>query len=150
MSRWPHRVHAAKRLDKTQTKMIGSFLGMKLQPGDDPAAFGMRRNRAVAKIASQRRKWSSHWRKQVTNRNAHLNRPRNHDSWASQTLHYHGKRWLQEQRRTHCVGQRGSMLAGRTCTRAMPGIVHRRHGTTVLMLQRKFRPFSKHNSLISF
>ena len=126
MSRWPYQVHAAERLDKTQTKMIGSLLGMKFQPGDDPAAFAMRRNRAAAKVAAQRGKWSSLWRNQVTNWSAHLNRPRNHNSWASQTLHYQGKHWLQEQRATHSVGQWGSMLAGRTCTRAMPGIVHRR------------------------
>jgi len=126
MSRWPYQVQAAKQVDKTQTKMIGSLLGMKVQPGDDPATFAMRRNRAAKNIAAQRGKWSSIWRKQVANWSSHLNRPRNHRSWASQTLHYHGKHWLQEQRVTHSVGQWGSMFAGRTCTRAMPGIVHRR------------------------
>ena len=106
--------------------MIGSLLGMKFQPGDDPATFALRRNRAAAKIATQSGRWSSIWRKQVANWNAHLQRPRNHRSWAYHTLHYHGKQWLQEQRITHAVGQRVSMLAGRTGTRAMPGIVHRR------------------------
>ena len=126
MSRWPCQVHAANRLDKTQTKMIGSLLGMKFQPGDDPATFALRRNHAAAKIATQSGRWSSIWRKQVTNWNAHFQRPRNHRSSAYHTLHYHGKHWLQEQRVTHSVGQCGSMFAGRTCIRAMLGIVHRR------------------------
>ena len=73
MSRWPYQVHAAKRLDRTQTKMIGSLLGLRFQPSDDPVTFAARRSRTAARIATQRGKWSTLWRKQVTTWNAHLN-----------------------------------------------------------------------------
>ena len=66
------------------------------------------------------------WRKRVIDWDAHLNRERNYESWASKTLHFHGKQWLEEQRAHHSVGQWGSLLFGRTGTRAMPGIVHKR------------------------
>jgi len=126
MSRWPYQTNAAKRLDRTQTKMIRTLMRHQFEPGDDPATFAARRNRMAASVARRCGQWSQVWRKRVLDWSAHLNRERNHTSWAAKTLHYHGKHWLQEQRRIHATGASGSILAGRTCTRAGRGIVHRR------------------------
>ena len=126
MSRWPYQVHSAKRIDRTQTKMIAILMNLRPQPGDDPEMFVRRRNRAAASEARNRGRWSETWRKRVIEWNGHLGRELNQKSWAYKTLHYHGKAWLQEQRRIHAVGQNGSLIAGRTGTRAEPGIVHRR------------------------
>ena len=126
MSRWPYQTNAANRIDKTQTKMISILLGLRVQPEEDPAAFIRRRGREARRVANQSGSWSSVWRRQVTNWSEHLNRGRNAKSWAAQTLHYHGKQWLMDQRQIHSVGQWGSLLAGRTCTRVAPGIVHKR------------------------
>jgi len=126
MPRWSYQTQAAKQLDRTQTKMIGILLGMRFQSGDDPASFARRRRHAAAKIATEIGRWSGAWRKSVVNWNAHLHRSINHKSWAYKTLQYHGKHWLREQRRIHAVGQWGSVLAGRTRTGAMPGMVHKR------------------------
>jgi len=76
MPRWPYQTLAAKQLDRTQTKMIGILLGMRCQPGDDPASFARRRRHAAAKIATESGRWS--WRKSVVNWNAHLLRSINH------------------------------------------------------------------------
>ena len=62
----------------------------------------------------------------VTQWDAHLKRDRNDGSWAAKMLKYHDADWLQEQRRTHAVGEWSSLTAGRTRTRAQAGIVHRR------------------------
>ena len=52
-------MNAAKRLDKTQVKMIASLLGIRFQPGDDPASFVRRRSRTATRIAVQRGMWSN-------------------------------------------------------------------------------------------
>ena len=117
---------AAKRIDKTQNKMIGVLLGLRCKPGEDFATFALRRNREASRVAATCGRWSEVWRKRVINWNSHLGRARNSKSWAAKTLHYHEKTWLQQQRLLHLVGQWGSLLAGRTGTRAMPGIVHKR------------------------
>ena len=93
---------------------------------DDPASFARRRNREVSQIVGQSGKWSAVWKKRVLAWNAHLQRDRNKHSWAARILHYHGKDWLQEQRRMNSIGQWWSILAGRTGTRAQAGIVHKR------------------------
>ena len=98
----------------------------KFQNGEDPAAFVMRRNRAAAGVARRRGLWSDVWKKRVIAWNAHLGRELNKNSWAAKTLHFHGKEWLQQRRRMFAVGSQGSLLAGRTETRAGRGIVHRR------------------------
>ena len=126
MSRWPFQVHSAKRIDRTQTKMIRILMNLKLQPGEDPEAFVHRRNHAAAYEARQQGRWSNLWRKRVINWNEHCRRVQNQNSWASKALQYHGKSWLQEQRRLHAVGEFSSLTPGRTCTRSFPGIVHKR------------------------
>ena len=126
MSRWPFQVHAAKRIDRTQTKMIRTLMREKVQAGDDPAAFVLRRNRAAAGVARRRGLWSAVWKRRVIEWNDHLGRERNRNSWAAKTLIFHGSEWLQERRRMHATGSSSSLLAGRTCTRATRGIVHRR------------------------
>ena len=126
MSRWPYQLHAAKRIDRTQTKMIRALMREQFQPGDDFASFAARRNRVAAGVARRRGQWSSVWRKRVVDWDAHLQRERNQNSWAAKALKYHGKVWLQEQRRIHAVGEHSSVHAGRTRTRASRGIVHRR------------------------
>ena len=126
MSRWPYQKQAAKRLNSTQNRMVGIALNLKMQHGEDVASFVRRRNRISAQHSKAMGTWSGVWRKRVTDWNDHLNRDRNASSWAAKTLHYHGKHWLQEQRILHAIGEWGSMLAGRTCTRAFPGIVHKR------------------------
>ena len=114
---WPQR---------TQTKMTRILMGLRCQSGQDPASFVVGRNRIASRTATDCGCWSDTWRKRVTDWNAHLHREPNQNSWAAKTLHYQGKLWLQEQRRLHAVGQNGSLIAGRTGTRAEPGIVHRR------------------------
>jgi hypothetical protein len=126
MSRWPYQVQSAKRIDRTQTKMIRILMNLKMKQDEDPETFVRRRNRAAAHEARRRGCWSTLWRKRVTNWNEHLGRERNQNSWAAKTLHFHGKTWLQEQRRLHAVGQHSSLSAGRTGTRSFPGIVHKR------------------------
>ena len=126
MSRWPFQIHAAKRIDRTQTKMIRTLMREKFQSGEDPAAFVIRRNRAAASVARRRGLWSAVWKKRVIDWNDHLGRELNKDSWAAKTLMYHGKEWLQERRRMFSTGSSSSLLAGRTCTRASRGVVHRR------------------------
>ena len=118
MSRWPFQVHAAKRIDRTQTKMIRTLLRERVRPGDDPASFVIRRNRLACNVAEESGWWSGVWRKRVIDWHAHLNREANRDSWAAKTLNFHGKEWLQDRRMMHAVGSHGSVLAGRTCTRA--------------------------------
>ena len=125
MSRWPYQRCAARRLDRTQTKMVRILMVCKYEPFDDPASYAKRCNRLASSVASQHGRWSSIWRQRVVNWNSHLDRARNHRSWAAKTLLWHGREWLQEQRIANC-GQWGSMLAGRTDTRAAPGIVHKR------------------------
>ena len=126
MSRWPFQVHAAKRIDRTQTKMIRTLIGQRPRPDEDPAGFMIRCNRVAADTARNRGCWSNLWRKRVIDWSSHLHRDQNQSSWASKTLHFHGKAWLQEQRRLHAVGERTSLTAGRPCTRSFPGIVHKR------------------------
>ena len=126
MSRWPFQVHAAKRIDRTQSKMIRILMRERFQPGDDPATFVLRRNRAAAGVARRRGLWSSVWRKRVIDWNDHLGRELNKNSWAAKTLTFHGKEWLQEMRRIHSSGASSSLVAGRTGTRANRGIVRRR------------------------
>ena len=126
MSRWPFQVHTAKRVDRTQTKMIKILMNLQPHPGEDAESFVRRRNRAASGHAQQQGRWSNIWRKRVLDWSDHLERPRNHSSWASKTFLYRGKDWLQQQRRVHAVGEHSSLLAGRTRTRAFPGIVHKR------------------------
>ena len=126
MSRWPFQVQAAKRIDRTQTKMIRTLMRDKFEQGDDPASFVIRRNRAAASVARRRGLWSDLWKKRVIDWNAHLGRELNQSSWAAKTLNFHGKEWLQERRRMFAAGSHSSLLAGRTDTRAGRGIVHRR------------------------
>jgi len=126
MSRWPYQIHAAKRIDRTQTKMIRVLTRSKMQAGEDPATFVQRCNRSASAKAREQGFWSSVWRKRVIDWNDHLRREANRNSWASKILVYHDAEWLQEQRRIHAVGQQGSVTAGRTRTRAQKGIVHRR------------------------
>jgi hypothetical protein len=126
MSRWPYQVNAANRINRTQNKLISMLLGLRFRPGEDFAAFALRRNREASRVAATCDRWSEVWRKRVINWNSHLGRDRNGRSWAVKTLHYHGKTWLQHQRFLHSVGQWCSLFPGRTGTRAMPGIVHKR------------------------
>lgn len=109
-----------------QTKIIRILMNLKLQPGEDPEAFVRRRNHAAACEARQQGLWSDLWRRRVIDWSEHCGRARNQNSWASKALQYHGKAWLQEQRRLHVVGEFSSLTAGRTCTRSFPGIVHKR------------------------
>ena len=124
--RWPYQIHAAKRIDRTQTKMIGIIMNLKPCPGDDVESFARRRNRAASGVARSCGRWSEIWRKRVVNCNEHLGRTRNQQSWAHKTLHYRDNAWLQEQRRIHAVGEYSSLTSGRTCTSAGQGIVHKR------------------------
>ena len=126
MPRWPYQTCSASRLDRTQTKMIGILLGLRRQAFEDTGDFLKRRNRAAAGVARQQGRYSAVWRKRVIDWHSHLGREVNHSSWAAKTLHYKGKAWLQEQRRIHAVGQHSSLIAGRTCTRAAQGVLHRR------------------------
>jgi len=126
MSRWPYQVHTAKRIDRTQTKMMRILIGSRMREGEDPAEFAHRSNRLASAAASQHGNWSRIWGKKVLDWNAHLQRERNQRSWAAKILHYHDADWLQNQRAIHAVGQYSSLTAGRTCTRAQRGIVHRR------------------------
>ena len=126
MSRWPYQMQAARRIDRTQTKMIGILMGLRFQPGDDPTSFAQRRNRAAGRVARNQGKWSAVWRNRVINWSSHLQRDINANSWAAKTLNYHGKDWLQQQRIIHATNQYSSIFAGRTGTRAAPGIVHKR------------------------
>ena len=126
MSRWPYQVHTTKRIDRTQTKMVRILIGTRVQAGEEPEDFLLRRNRLASVTARRHGNWSRIWAKQVTDWNNHLHRDRNKHSWAAKTLHYHDAAWLQDQRRIHAAGEHSSLLAGRTCTRAFPGIVHKR------------------------
>ena len=89
MSRWPYQVHSAKRIDRTQTKMIGILMNFRMQTGEDPAAFVRRRNRAAAQVANNPGRWSAIWRKRVVDWSEHLERERNQHSWAAKILHHH-------------------------------------------------------------
>jgi len=126
MSRWPYQVHTAKRIDRTQTKMLRVLMRTKMQTGEDPAAYVQRSNRIASTLAREHGKWSHIWGKRVIDWNSHLKREHNQHSWAAKILKYHGAEWLQDQRRIHAVGENCSLIAGRTCTRAHRGIVHRR------------------------
>jgi len=126
MPRWPYQRTAAQRVDRTQGKMLSIALGVKVMADETPAAFVRRRNLIVSQAATSAGRWSNIWKSRVSKWSQHLNRPRNGNSWAAKTLHYHGKEWLQQQRITHAIGQFGSMLAGRTCTRSFPGVIHKR------------------------
>ena len=126
MSRWPYQLQAAKRLDRTQTKMIRILMRNKMQAHEDPADYMRRSNRVAAAKAKECGRWSDKWKHQVTLWDAHLKRDRNQNSWAAKLLKYHDASWLQEQRVIHAVGEWSSVIAGRTGTRAQPGIVHKR------------------------
>ena len=39
MSRWPYQVQSAKRIDRTQTKMIRILMNVDSKPDEDPEAF---------------------------------------------------------------------------------------------------------------
>ena len=118
--------HAGQRSGRTQSKMVRGLIGCRVREGEDSASFVQRRNRLASTTARRHGTWSKIWAKKVTDWNSHLQRDRNRHSWAAKVLRFHGAQWLQDQRRIHAVGQQGSLVAGRTCTRAFPGIVHRR------------------------
>ena len=126
MPRWPYQRTAAKRLDRVQNKMLSIALGVKAMAHETPEGFVRRRNRVVCEAATETGRWSATWKSRVCKWNEHLNRAHNGHSWAAKTLQYHGKEWLQQQRILNAVGQFGSMLAGRTCTRSIQGVIHKR------------------------
>jgi len=126
MPRWPYQRTAAQRVDRTQNKMLSIALGVKAMAHETPEGFVRRKNRIVSQAATSTGKWSAVWKSRVGKWSDHLNRAHNGNSWAAKTLHYHGKEWLQKQRIMHAVGQFGSMLAGRTCTRSIQGVIHKR------------------------
>ena len=126
MSRWPYQAHAAKRIDRTQTKMVRILMGTKKRDCEEPAAFVQRSSRLAAAKAREYGRWSHTWGRLVTSWDEHLKRPLNQHSWAAKMLKYHDAEWLQEQRRLHAVGECSSLMAGRTGMRPQSGIVHRR------------------------
>lgn len=126
MSRWPYQTHAAKRIDRTQTKMVCIHMGTKKRECEEPAGFVQRSSRLAAVKAREYGRWSHTWGRLVTGWDEHLKRPLNLHSWAAKMLKYHGAEWLQEQHILHADGESSSLMAGRTGTRAQSGIVHRR------------------------
>ena len=127
-SRWPPQKMVVRELDSVHRKMVVTIQRVPKQLGEDHRAYAQRRGRIAGMICKISGRWSGRWFQRALDWNEHLERPRNHRSWASRLLHYHDRAWFID-RRVALLPQsapNGSCLAGRTDTRAYRGYVQMR------------------------
>ena len=120
-SRWPPQQTIGKEVDSTQCKMVAAILREKRRPGEEPAEYCRRRNRAASAACKMLGLWSTRWFKRALNWNSHVLRPLNDYSWCGRLVVYRGMQWLQA-RRVSILGRNTSQrssLAGRTETRSI-------------------------------
>ena len=109
-----------ERLDKLQTKLVGSMLRLRKEPGDTRESYAMKRNGAVGRIAKAR--WSGHSAQAAVSWAAHLQRHPSlpcADAWKTQN-----HEWVEEQRTQNSQLNRAGVTS-RTLSRGSMGKVYR-------------------------
>ena len=122
-SRWPVVQCVAKELDAIQTRMVAILMRARRQEHETMQQFVRRRNQMASRECGRAGRWSAMWFRRVIAWHDHLGRPANAASWPALLLHFRGEELLQ---RTHAAMGSSSVHAGRTGTRAFPGVVRRR------------------------
>ena len=123
-SRWPPQKQIATEVNKVQQKMTACVLKVVRDPGEELAEFVRRRGRLARKACHQAGSWSNLWFNRALKWDEHLDRERNHYSWAARLRSFRGKQFLQDRRAL--FNSTGSIMAGRTETRAFRGKVNMR------------------------
>ena len=127
VARWPFQATRAMQLDRVQRKMLGILL--ELRPGPDASAVDFIRLRAreAGRLQREFGSWSKLWATKVISWNDHIQRERNHATWASQ---------LSTLRTPQKLQQRRSQLGGRPQTRAQSGWIQTRWFESILAAER--------------
>lgn len=122
-SRWSATPNLLFEVDRVQRRMMASLLGLRKSAEEAPEGFVRRRARHAGQCVAKAGLWSHRCAKRVVAWEAHLRRPANKNSWASQLLMYRGREWLQERR---AAQESPSIQAARTGTRVAAGKVQTR------------------------
>jgi len=131
-TRWPPTREREAQIDRLQRKMVSSVMRLPFLEHEPPVDYLRRRHREATKVMRRVGFWSNQHCKRVQAWHEHLQRPRNHRSWAASLLNFRDHQWLQQQRL-----QNSSANESRTRTRASVGFVATRWYDGVLYAKQR-------------
>ena len=79
--------------------------------GEPPADYVTRRNLLASRIAGRAGRWYTHWFRKSLSWHRHLERQRDHESWAVQIASYRGEHWLEATRALSGTNRPGTRVA---------------------------------------